>query len=109
MDATPSLPLVDRLQLVAAQWAAAHEPAASLSRLGKAAVGDGAFFDRLGERGPTTSTLERFARFLADPANWPGGTVPEEAAAFAHVTGVSPATAAAPTGEAGGMSGGEAA
>src|SRR4051812_20627662 len=91
MDAiTTPVPLVDRLTQCAALWA--ETPDGSLSKLGKIVVRDGAFFDRLGERGPSTSTLEKFARFLADPANWPDGAVPEGAVSFAHVTGVTPAT-----------------
>lgn len=103
------MPLVDRLQLVAALWAESHADEsgrpASLARLGKAAIKDTGFFDRLGERGPTTATLEKFARFLADPANWPPNAdgesaVPEEAKAFAHVTGVTPEVAATSPGKA---------
>jgi hypothetical protein len=41
----------------------------------------------------TDATLERFAVFLADPVNWPGGEVPQEAVDLAHVTGVSGAAA----------------
>lgn len=37
----------------------------------------------------TDATIERFAAFLADPANWPGGIVPQEAIDLAHVAGVS--------------------
>ena len=37
----------------------------------------------------TDATLEKFARFLADPANWPGGAVAQEAVDLAHVVGVS--------------------
>lgn len=69
-----------------------------LSRLSKPIMGDGKFFDGLQDmrRGPSTDTLEKFARFLADPANWPDGVVAEEAKAFAHVVGVSaPADVAA--------------
>jgi hypothetical protein len=88
-EAAPTIPLVDRLQICAALWTEAHDPQATLSRLGKAVLNDGAFFDRLGKRGPTTETLDRFARFFADAGNWPEGAVPEEARAFAHVTGVS--------------------
>lgn len=73
-------------------WCDAHE--APRSRLGKAVASDGAFFDRVDERDVlpcTVATLEKFARFLADPANWPEGEVADEAKALAHVVGVSAA------------------
>lgn len=100
MDAQPSLPLTDRLQAVAALWIDAHpEPRPSLARLGRQVVNDGGFFTRF-ETNPaadtTTGTLAKFAAWLGDAANWPDGTVPEEAKAFAHVTGVAvPASRAA--------------
>lgn len=89
LDAQPTLPLIDRLVLVAARWAAAHE--ATLARLGREVVNDGGFFGRLEAPGAntTTATLEKFARFLAEPGNWPGGTVPGEAHRFAHIMGIS--------------------
>lgn len=94
------LDLKSRLALAAEAWARAHadeagEPA-PLSRLSKPLAGDGKFFDNLPamRRGPSTDTLEKFARFLADPANWPDGKVAAEAAALAHVVGVLPAAAA---------------
>lgn len=63
-----------------------------LSRLSKRVVDDGKFFDNLPtmRRGPSTDTLEKFAAFLADAANWPEGLVPDEVREFAHVTGVCP-------------------
>ena len=80
-----------RSQLMGAAnaWCAVHE--APLSRLGKAVASDAAFFDRVEGRAVlpcTVATLEKFARFLADPVNWPDGVVAEEARALAHVTGV---------------------
>ncbi|MGX7926486.1 hypothetical protein ACWPMX_07920 [Tsuneonella sp. HG094] len=87
MDMAP-LSLTDRLRMCADLYAAT--PEGSLSRLGKRAINDGAFFDRIGDRGPTTATLEKLAAFLADPANWPEGEVPQEAIELAHVVGVSP-------------------
>jgi len=80
--------------LVAAgrHWCAQHAPTAPLSRLGRTAIGDGKFFDSLpGMRhGVTTGTLTRFAKFLIDPANWPGGEadIPQEAIELAHRCGV---------------------
>lgn len=91
-----NLDLKSRLIQCAEAWAAAHGDA-PLSRLGKLVAGDANFFERLrAGGGVNVTTLEKFARFLADAANWPDGTVPEEARAFAHVTGVSvPASRAA--------------
>lgn len=92
MDTANILTLDDRLRLACAAWCAAHE--ARPGRLGRLAINDGGFFTRL-ENNPaastTTATLEKFARFLADPANWPEGEVADEAKALAHVVGVSPA------------------
>ena len=94
--ANPSL--VDRLRKTAALWVAAHD--ASLARLGKSVVNDGGFFSRLQTQvqGVTTATLEKFAGFLADPANWPEGVVPQEAVDLAHVVGITPALAAVSSG-----------
>lgn len=93
MDASTSLPLVDRLRISAALWA--ESTGGSLARLGKAVVNDGGFFTRLETQpqGTTTATLEKFARFLIDPANWPEDAdgarcVPGEVVAFGHVIGV---------------------
>lgn len=90
MNALPTLSLVDRLRICAVLWTEAND--ASFARLGKAVVNDGGFFTRLDSPGSTTTaaTLEKFARFLIDPANWPDAVVPGEVAAFAHVTGISP-------------------
>ena len=64
---------------------------ASLAQLGRSAVSDSSFFSRPEPaRGPTTATLERFARFLGDAANWPDGEVPEAVRGFVHVVGVTP-------------------
>lgn len=59
-------------------------------------VNDGGFFSRLQTQvqGVTTATLEKFAGFLVDPANWPEGAVPQEAIDLAHVTGITPASLA---------------
>lgn len=80
-------PLMARLERAAAQWTDAT--GFSLARLGRLVVNDGGYFSRIaGNPVTTTATLEKFARFLGDSANWPDGAVPEEVAAFAHVTGV---------------------
>lgn len=85
-DHAPSL--VHRLRRCASLWADAHS--AGLGRLGRAVVNDSAFFARLedGARGPTTDTLEKFARFLIAPANWPAGAVPHEVVEYARCVGV---------------------
>lgn len=106
---TPIIPtppsLTDRLRAAAGQWVSANE--ASLARLGRLVVNDGAFFTKLDTmpRGPSTDTLEKFARFLADPANWPDGAVAEEARALAHVVGVSLPDAAGSAGNPDDLSG----
>jgi len=90
MNAPQPLTLEDRLRIACASWCAAND--AKPGRLGRLAINDGGFFTRL-ENNPgastTTTTLTRFAEFLADPANWPDGLVAEEAQALAHVVGVS--------------------
>ncbi len=52
----------------------------------------------------TDATLEKFAAFLADPANWPQGAVPQEAIDLAHVVGVSVPCPALSSGNIGGNS-----
>lgn len=94
MNAEPALSLVDRLRVVAHCWVTASQ--SSLSRLGKAVVNDGGFFTRLETQvqGTTTATLERFAAFLGDSANWPEGAVPQEAIDLAHRVGITPVAGA---------------
>lgn len=96
--------LIDRLTSAALAWSAAND--ATPARLGRLAINDGGFFTRIGtpDASTTTVTLEKFARFLVDPANWPDGEVAEEAKAFAHVTGISLAAAAPSAGNAGELS-----
>jgi len=105
MNAPQPLSLEDRLRMACASWCAANE--AKPGRLGRLAINDGGFFTRL-ENNPgastTTATLTRFAEFLADPANWPGGLVAEEAKALAHVVGVTPAGGAVSPGKGDGIS-----
>lgn len=88
--------LKTRLAKAADAWCAAHADeegvAAPASRLARAAgYDDGEFFQNLprSRRGPSTNTLEKFARFLIDPTHWPEGEVADEAKALAHVVGVS--------------------
>ena len=101
MDTSPPLTQLDRLYRAADCWTAAHE--ASRARLARLVVNDTGFFSRLesGKANPTLATLERFARFFADGANWPDGRVPAaaevEVAAFCHVNGVSLAKGAPAT------------
>ena len=85
-----TLTLTDRLFAAARAWVEAHD--ATLARLGRAVVNDTSFFARLEkpQASPTTATLEKFARYLADPVNWPEGKVADEAKALAHVVGVTP-------------------
>lgn len=94
------LGLVERLQQCADLWTAAT--GGSLAQLGRVAINDSTFFSRLeSPRGPTTATLEKFARFLTDPGNWPDGEVPGEVVAFGHVTGISAEVGAVSRGKAG--------
>lgn len=99
-----TIPLLERLERAAAAWASAHD--ASLAKLARTVVNDTGFFTRIAQRGTsvTTATLEKFAAFLADPANWPEGCVPQEAVDLAHVTGVSPAGPALSPGKSGDVS-----
>ncbi|WP_161595938.1 hypothetical protein [Flavisphingopyxis soli] len=71
-----------------------------MSRAAKIVANHGGFFDRLAGEGAscTTKMLEKFARFLVDPANWPG-PVPQEVCDFAHAVGVSAPTATASSGK----------
>jgi hypothetical protein len=87
----PTLTLSDHLLACADLWCAANEQA-KLATLGRLAMNDTAFFAREVSRGPTTATLEKFAAFLGDPGQWPGGRVPEKVCEFVHrVEGRTPA------------------
>ena len=88
MEMPPTL--LDRLRVSAQLWVEARD--ASFARLGREVINDGGFFARIEARGAstTTATLERFARFLGDAANWPDGEVPEAVRGFVHVVGVNP-------------------
>lgn len=101
---------VDRLNVATQLWCEAT--GRSRGALASIVANDGKFFTRLDSPDATTTVamLQRFARFLGDPANWPEGedghrSVPEEVAAFVHVTGVSPATPDPATGQSGELSG----
>lgn len=80
-------PLVERLRLCGEMWADAS--GATLARLGRTVINDGGYFSRV-EANPvtTTLTLERFAAFLGDPANWPDALVPKVVCEFVRVVGV---------------------
>ena len=95
----------DRLLAVAQLWSEAT--GRTFGALSAKVTNHGGTLDRLSDpaNAVTDTTLERFARFLADPANWPECDVPEEAREFAHVTGVSVADGGASTGHAGDVSG----
>ncbi|MBA3053627.1 MAG: hypothetical protein FP826_01520 [Sphingomonadales bacterium] len=86
----PVAPLVERLRLCAQLWT--DHNAATLARLGRTVINDGGYFARIDspEASTTTATLEKFARFLGDGANWPDGLVPEAVRDFVHVVGVCP-------------------
>ncbi|MCT2398502.1 hypothetical protein [Novosphingobium mangrovi (ex Huang et al. 2023)] len=81
--------LIDRLLCCARLWTDANER--SLARLATLVSNDGKFFTRLesGRGNATTATLEKFARFLGDGANWPDGAVPREVCEFVHIVGIS--------------------
>lgn len=82
-------PLVERLKVCAQLWTEANS--ASRARLGSIVVNDPGFFTRVeATASTTTKTLERFARFLGDPKQWPDQAVPAEVCIFVHVVGVLP-------------------
>lgn len=98
-----TLTLSDHLLACADLWCLANGPA-KLATLGRLAMNDTAFFAREPQRGPTTATLEKFAAFLGDPANWPDRCVPAKVCDFVHrVEGRTP-EACTSTGKAGEIS-----
>jgi hypothetical protein len=104
MDMTAPLRLIDRLRDCAQAWADAN--GATPARLGRLAINDSSYFNRVeSPQGTTTATLEKFARFLSDAANWPEGRVPCEVCDFAHVVGISSAACGSSAGNAGQSSG----
>lgn len=104
MDHLSAPRLRDRLLAAADIWAAAC--GRSTGALSSIVANHGQALDRL--RDPankvTDATLEKFAAYLADPANWPEGAVPQEAIDLAHVTGVTPASPGLSPGKIGGDS-----
>lgn len=82
--------LKSRLIACAEIWCQAH--GAPLTRLAKLVTSDARRLDRVADgNGLNVDTLEKFARYLIDPANWPEGVaVPEAVAAFGQVVGVCP-------------------
>jgi hypothetical protein len=81
--------LRDRLLCAAEVWS--RKTGRTLGALSSVVSNHAQTIDRL--RDPankvTDATLEKFAAYLADPANWPGGEVPQEAIDLAHVVGIS--------------------
>jgi hypothetical protein len=81
--------LRDRLFAAAEAWSAAT--GRTTGALSSVVANHGQALERL--RDPankvTDATLEKFAAFLADGANWPGGQIPQVAVDLAHVVGIS--------------------
>lgn len=104
METGNSPTLIERLQRCAMLWTDAH--AAVPGRIGRVVVNDAGVLPRISQPGAsvTTATLEKFAAYLADPANWPEGSVPQEAIDLAHVVGVTPNLPASSPGIASGIS-----
>lgn len=74
--------LIQKILKVSALWAAAKGHSTT-SRLATLVANDGKALTRLEVRGNATlSTVDKFRRFLAEPANWPERIVPAEAAAL---------------------------
>lgn len=97
--------LPDRLRCCAQLWVEAQD--ATFARLGRTVINDGGFFSRIDVPGAsvTTATLEKFARFLGDVANWPHEQVPPVVRDFVLAVGVTPDTNAPSTGLSSDMSG----
>lgn len=87
--------LRQRLLAAANAWAVAT--GRTLGGLSAKVANHGHALDRLADpdKAVTDATLEKFARFLVDPANWPNGAVAKEAVDLAHVVGVNTQTAPA--------------
>ena len=100
METTALPTLIERLQNCAMLWTQAHS--AVPGRIGRVVANDAGVLPRISQPGAsvTTATLEKFAAYFADPANWPGGVVPQEAIELAHVTGVTPAPVVSSPGKA---------
>ncbi|MEM9085333.1 MAG: hypothetical protein AAGB23_05370 [Pseudomonadota bacterium] len=81
METPTQPPLIARLCSISSDWAEAND--VKVSRLGRVVINDGAAIQRLEEGGDLgTVNLGRFAKFLSDPKNWPGGRVPKSAKVF---------------------------
>jgi len=104
METKISNTLTERLHRCGMIWTVAHD--APLTRIGRVVVNDGGLMQRIAQPGAgvTTATLEKFAAFLADPANWPEGAVPQEAIDLAHVVGITPCAELVSPGNTGGNS-----
>ena len=80
--------LLSKLAKVADAWVEAQQrtdPGVSLKTLGSRAIGNSKVFDR---KGMNVDTLERLARWLGDPANWPLALVPTESCLYLGELGV---------------------
>ena len=74
--------LIDRILRLAELWAGARGHSTT-SRLSTIVANDGGLLKRIGQGGGTTvATLDKFAVFLRDFANWPDMTPPDEARAL---------------------------
>lgn len=105
MDQPASLSLRERLLGTAHVWC--ETTGKSLGSLSTTVTGTGKTLKQYADGMTITDAkLEQFARFLADPANWPDGMVAEEARTLAHVCGVSAADSASSAGLSCEMSGG---
>lgn len=91
--------LIDRILRLAELWAQANGHSTT-SRLSTIVANDGGLLKRLGAGGgATVGTIDKFAVFLRDFANWPHDTPPDEARdlihAIGHVATLPPAAEAA--------------
>ena len=91
--------LRDRLLDAAQAWSRAT--GRTLGALSSVVSNHAQTIERLRDPGNkvTDATLEKFASYLADPANWPEGAVPQEAVDLAHVVGITPAALPASPGK----------
>lgn len=88
MDQVSPLRLRDRLLLAADAWCAAT--GRSVGALSSVVANHAQTLQRLRDpsNNVTDATIEKFAAFLSDPANWPEGAVSQEAIDLAHRVGV---------------------
>jgi hypothetical protein len=72
--------LIDKVLKIAAVWATANGHS-STARLSTLVANDGRVLAKLeAGGGATLATLDKFAVFLREPANWPGAVIPAAAA-----------------------------